>query len=128
MNKHFRKLSIKWKLLSILTFSSILSLFLALLLLVFVEVTELKSKVRSDLTAMGSLVANRSTAALSFDDKAVARENLTALKEMNEVTAACLYDQQGRIFTSLYQGRNQGCPTTDNGLSTHSRTDVAGYI
>ncbi|WP_031434686.1 EAL domain-containing protein [Methylomarinum vadi] len=121
MISHFRYLSIKWKLLSILSFSSILSLLLALLLLVIVETIELKAKANSDLTAMASLIANRSTAALSFDDPNVAQENLAALKEFGEVEAACLYGMDGKVFTSLHEGRKQvsSCPQASEGMRTH---------
>ncbi len=121
MNKFLHYLSIKWKLLSILSFSSILSLLLALLLLVFVEVFELKNKVSGDLTALASLIANRSTAALSFDDPTVAAENLSVLKEMAEIQTACLYDSDGKVFTSLYKQteRKPGCPRSSEKLKTH---------
>lgn len=120
MNRFLRYLSIKWKLLSILSFSSILSLLLALLLLVIVEIAELKSKASSDITAMAGLIANRSTAALTFDDPAVASENLAALKEMSEVRAACLYSRDNRVFTSLYgSAHERRCPASLEDMSTH---------
>lgn len=118
MNRVFRFLSIRSKLLSILTFSSILSLLLALLMLVIFEMTELKSRALKDLTAMAVLIANRSTAALSFDDTAVARENLEALNEMREVLIACLYDQHDDLFTALHKTQKQ-CPDRASQLETH---------
>jgi diguanylate cyclase (GGDEF)-like protein/PAS domain S-box-containing protein len=121
MNKYFRHLSIKWKLLSILTFSSVLSLLLALVLLFFAEVSEIKTKVQTDLTAMAALVANRSTAALSFDDVQVGRENLEALKELEHVKAACLYDGQHKLFVSLYSKAQAGltCTASFERTATH---------
>lgn len=121
MNRFFKQLSIKSKLLSILVFSSIMSLLVALLLLVFIEVSEMKNKVKDDLTVMASLVADQSTAALSFDDTSVAQENLRALNDLPSVQATCLYDANGQIFTSLYkqQSQIQQCPVTFKGLVTH---------
>ncbi len=119
MNKFFRHLSIKSKLLSILVFSNIFSLLLAMLLLVFIEISEIKNKVKDDLTAMANLIANRSTAALSFDDAVVAQENLSALKDIPAVKVACLYDSSNHIFTALSKQKKHFCPDAINRFETH---------
>ncbi len=121
MNNLFRHLSIKSKLIVILVFSNGLSLLLAMTLLIFVVMANMKDKVKDDLTVMAALVADRSTAALSFDDPDVARENLKALNDLPSVQAACLYDVQGQLYTSLhkFQIQNHPCPVTYKGLVTH---------
>ncbi len=121
MNNVFRHLSIKSKLLSILVFSNLMSLLLAMVLLIFVATANMKNKVKDDLTAMASLIADRSTAALSFDDTDVAKENLRSLNDLPSVQAACLYDAQGLLYTSLYKPQVQShlCPLAYKGLMTH---------
>lgn len=76
MTRLLRNLSIKNKLLFIQGFSSISGLFLAAALLLIFEIAEFKQNTQDDLSAMAELIGNRSTAALMFDDRALAKENL----------------------------------------------------
>ncbi len=100
MNRFLRHLSIKKKLLSILVFSSLSGLFLASLLLLVFTISEYKKTTYEDLSALAKLIANRSTAALMFDDKKLATENLAALKRIPIFQSACIYNEKGEIFTS----------------------------
>ncbi len=94
-------MSIKWKLLTILIFSNVLSLLLALIFLLVNSVSEMKQTAMSDLNAMADLIANRSTASLSFDDSSVAKENLAVLNDMREVKTACIFNQEKLLFAQL---------------------------
>ncbi len=118
MNRIFRHLPIKAKLFSMLFFSTILSLIIAMLLLAIVEIAQMKNEIRSDLEAMGRLVADRSTAALVFDDVEVALESLQALSDLSHVTDVCMYKQQGEKFTSKHKLLKKQCPARMDGLLT----------
>ncbi len=120
MNSFFSRLSIKAKLLAILVFSNILSLSLAMVLLIILTVFQVKNSSKEDMLAMATLLANRSTAALSFDDKEVAQENLQALNDLAIVKAACLYGNDGQLFTSLKAAKTNHslCPKDIQGLAT----------
>jgi len=56
-----------------------------------------------DLQTLARVVASGSTAAIEFDDPEAARDVLTQLHYREHVTAACLYDVQGKLFASYIQ-------------------------
>ncbi len=120
MIKTLRNFSIKWKLVSILVFSNLFSLLLATVFLVFIEMVEVKNKAVQEISAMASLVGNRSSAALLFDEKRLAQENLHALKQFPSVIYACIYGQKGTLFGHFerYPAKFL-CPTTSVELITH---------
>jgi diguanylate cyclase (GGDEF)-like protein/PAS domain S-box-containing protein len=111
MNKFFQSFSIKAKLLTVLLCSSLLSLFLAGIILTTLTISDVRKNNQKDLLAMAKLIANRSTAALSFDDVKVARENLQALNDLPVVEVACLYGQDLRVFAVLQDQERNRCPT-----------------
>jgi PAS domain S-box-containing protein len=47
---------------------------------------------------MADIIASNSTAALIYDDPKLAEENLSALNAEPDVTAAALYDRQGKVY------------------------------
>jgi len=51
------------------------------------------------LTTLGEIVASNSTAALAFDSPEDADENLHALQANAHITAAALYDRNGKLFS-----------------------------
>ena len=130
MTKLLRNLSIKGKLLSIQVFSSVSGLLLAAILLLFFLVVEFKKNTQDDLSTMAVLVANRSTAALMFDDTSLAKENLTSLGQLAIFHSACIYNAQQQIFTSYRSSKYQQapCPEKYDGLSTyHEGTQLYVY-
>lgn len=98
MAKVLRHLSIKKKLLLILFFSSVSAVTFAGLFLFLLEISEFKQTTREELSAMATLIGDRSTAALMFDDKDVAIENLSVLEKFPSVRLACLYNLQKNVF------------------------------
>jgi diguanylate cyclase (GGDEF)-like protein/PAS domain S-box-containing protein len=109
MIKLFRRLPVYSKLLLIFLFTAFTSLLLAGLSLVTLEVGEFQKNSREDLQFLASLIGNRSTAALMFEDKGLAEENLAVLNAQSEVKAACLYDLQENIFVQLPKN-SPACP------------------
>ena len=92
MTKFLRNLSIKKKLIAIQLFSSVFGLVITGLLLLVFQISEFKLTAKNDLSTMAELIGNRSTAALSFDDASLAKENLSFLEQMATVYSACIYD------------------------------------
>ncbi len=119
MNKLFRRLSIKAKLLTVLFCSSLLSLIFAGIILTTLTISDIRENNQKDLLAMTRLIANRSTAALSFDDAVVAKENLQALNDLPMVNVACLYDQNQRIFAVLHDRDRDRCPVDHKTITVH---------
>lgn len=51
-----------------------------------------------ELTTLGQIIANNTTAPLAFDDAEAANEILASLKAEPHIIVACVYDQEGNIF------------------------------
>lgn len=67
------------------------------------------------LKVLSGVVANRSTAAVTFGDKRQARANLLALKAEPDIELACIYNIYGEVFTSQSFTKQQiPCPPSPN--------------
>jgi diguanylate cyclase (GGDEF)-like protein/PAS domain S-box-containing protein len=112
MNKFIRNLSINRKLLLILTFSSVISLLFAGVILVVLEIVEFQQNTRDDLSALAQIVGSRSTAAIMFEDRDLANENLSVFNNVPDVQIACLYDTKGIVFAKLQKQADKklACP------------------
>ena len=120
MIKPLQNLPIQKKLLSILLFSSVSGLVIAAFFLLVFEVSDFKQKAQKELSTMAQLIANRSTAALTFDDSELAKENLSSLEKLTIVESACLYDKQGKIFTSFKVSHYHGAPCVEQYLGQNT--------
>jgi diguanylate cyclase (GGDEF)-like protein/PAS domain S-box-containing protein len=114
MNKFVRNLSINRKLLLILTFSSVTSLLFAGVILVVLEIVEFQQNTRDDLSALAQIVGSRSTAAIMFEDRDLANENLSIFNNVPDVQIACLYDAKGVVFANLQKqaAETSACPVS----------------
>ncbi len=63
------------------------------------EVFTFRQTTTRHLSTLGEIIAANSTAALAFDDKDNANEILAALKAEQHITAASLYDMDGKLFS-----------------------------
>lgn len=113
-------LSIKNKLLLIVIFPSMLSLLVVGVFLLILEIGEFQKNAQEDLSAVASIIANRSTAALLYDDKDVAQENLAVISTLPKVQAACIYDSHGAVFAELLKPDHGTwtCPVSIDGYFT----------
>ncbi|ESS70988.1 diguanylate cyclase/phosphodiesterase with PAS/PAC sensor(S) [Methyloglobulus morosus KoM1] len=101
MIKRLGNLSINRKLLLILLFSSLMSLFFAGVFLIWLELSEFQRTTKEDLTALASVIGNRSAAALMFDDRNLAVENLAVFNNIPAVQLTCLYRDPNTVFVGL---------------------------
>jgi diguanylate cyclase (GGDEF)-like protein/PAS domain S-box-containing protein len=120
MSKFVGNLSIKRKLLLTLIFPSVISLLFAGLFLIVLEITEFQKNTRDDLSTLATIIGNRSTAALLYQDMDLAKENLGVLNALPEVQAACLYDAHGAVFAQLLKLGHEEltCPLSINDETT----------
>ncbi len=63
------------------------------------ELSAFRQTTLQQLSTLGEVIAANSTAALAFDNQKDAEEILAALRVEAHVTAAALYDKEGRLFT-----------------------------
>ena len=93
-------LPIKKKLVLIAMTTTIISLLVAGAAFTVYDRYRVKQNMVQDLSALAMLIAERSNAALLFDDPNLARENLGSLRVKPSVTSACIYTEQGAVFAS----------------------------
>lgn len=79
--------------------------------IVFYDLMRNKNILLRDITSSAKLLADRSMAALLFDDKQVARENLATLRVKADVFEACLFTANNTVF-ALYPSESNAASTT----------------
>jgi len=90
-------ISIKRKLTAIIMVASTVALLLVSAGFVAYELITYRQTMTRDLSALAEIIGDRSTAALTYDHKADAKENLKALSAKKHIVAAGLY-KEGRLF------------------------------
>ncbi|MDD2758742.1 MAG: EAL domain-containing protein [Methylomonas sp.] len=109
MNSSFSRFSIKSKLFLIALASSFFAMLVAFVILIAANIAEVRSKALDDFSAAAQLIANRSVAAVMFDDNALAQENLNSLASRPDLLNACIYGKHGHLFASLNEN-DAHCP------------------
>ena len=99
-----RRLPMKTKVVVLILITSIAALLVEGLGFIAYERVRVKDEMIRDLSSLARIIADRNTAALTFNDDAVAKETLAALKAKRVVTAACIFDAEGRIFARYDSG------------------------
>jgi signal transduction histidine kinase/DNA-binding response OmpR family regulator len=99
-----RGFSIGQKLQAIIMLTVGVALLLACCALLWREISHLRHSMRTAVLILAEMVAENSTAALSFDDRAGANEVLQGLKAQPFITAACIYSADGQPFSSYVRG------------------------
>jgi len=93
-------MSIGRKLMVLIMAISGLTLLLACLAIVAYDIIELRRGMVNDTSTLANMVAENSTAALTFHDAQAAKEVLRSLHTQPHVTAACLYTAEGQPFAT----------------------------
>jgi signal transduction histidine kinase len=86
-----QRLSISNKLILMIIISSILTLFLAVATILYFNIQTIKERAVQNITILGDVIAERSTAALAFMDDTQADKNIQALRNMKYIQLACLH-------------------------------------
>ncbi len=98
MKRRFGKLSIKNKLIAIVTATSTMALLMACLAFAGYELITRRVALAREMATLAEIVSEGSAAALARNDNRSAYETLAALKAEPHIVAACLYTRDGRIF------------------------------
>lgn len=101
MRAWLRQRSIRTRLLAVIGAVTLLAITTFGGIALVVERDTAQRALAAEQIALATLMANRSAAALLFGDSALARENLEALGGIPHIQAACLYDNDGRLFTAF---------------------------
>ncbi len=105
--RSLHNLSFKRKLSWLTLLSTTTALGLAGVVLVAYEIQNFRGAIVSDVSAQAKILANLSTAALTFNDPPVAEEMLSELRHEPYVVAAALFDAQASLFASYQRHPGQ---------------------
>jgi len=98
--KSFHDRSLRFKLTFIVMTTTCVTLVAALIGLAVFDQMSFRDQLCRQLMTRSTILANSSTAALSFGDRAMGREILAALRAEPSLGAAVLYDEFGQVFAS----------------------------
>ncbi len=94
------RLPLKAKLTLIILATCLMALTLAGTALALRERATLRQGLAQDLSTLGKLIADRSTAAILFEDPQMIRENLAALRGKSSVTGGAIYNGSGQLLAT----------------------------
>jgi signal transduction histidine kinase/ActR/RegA family two-component response regulator len=92
--------SIRTKLVTIVMSTTLAALAVSVGTVVAYDLRGYQHALLNDLSTQAELIGHMSSAALSFDDPRLARENLAMLRSRPSLRAAAIYDQSGKLFAS----------------------------
>jgi PAS domain S-box-containing protein len=93
-----RDMSIRQKLMLLMMLTSSAALLLACAAFVTYELVTMRQQMARELSALAGIIADNSTAALSFKDRKAAEETLSTLAAKEQIVAAALFDTHGAPF------------------------------
>ncbi len=106
-------LKIRGKLISITLVTSVIGLLIAGIGLIVYDQKASQQYMATELSIIAQIIADRSTAAMAFEDNNSATENLTALKVRKSIVSACIYDSSKALFATYTSGNQDSpCPAT----------------
>ncbi len=107
-----RHASVRQKLLSISMIASAIALLVAGVILSFYDLFTAREHMRQELSVLASVIGDRSTAALVFEDVELASENLAAARARSSIVSACIYTAAGGVFATFerQEGAGEPCP------------------
>jgi signal transduction histidine kinase len=119
----FRNHSIRQRLTSIIMSVSFISVMLTTFAISVIGVYNLQNSIIEELTVSASIVGDRNTAALVFEDRKQAESNLNVFSVKQTIVQACLYDVKGEVFARYanFLHRPKDCP-----LNFNERTTIEG--
>jgi signal transduction histidine kinase/ActR/RegA family two-component response regulator len=111
MNRAFRHLPIRLKLIAMIMMTSSAVLVLASLGYLLLDYYQTRAQLEQDLEVQADLILQNSVAALNFSDERIARETLNTLASKPNIRLACLYDRSNRLLEGYrYDLQSGTCP------------------
>jgi PAS domain S-box-containing protein len=101
---NYKDIPIRRKLMGAIMFITSVVLLVMCGVYMLFEYSSYKNTLKSNVAALGTVIATNSSAALAFQSSADAAEILSALKANKSIVAACLYDADGRLFAGYPVG------------------------
>lgn len=101
----FRNFSIKWRLTLIIMMVCFVSVALTTLAISVIGVFNIRNNLIKELSISASIVGDRNTAALLFNDDQQAENNLNVFSVNPTIVQACLYDSASKVFARYVNKR-----------------------
>ncbi|MFZ2956335.1 MAG: response regulator [Candidatus Ozemobacteraceae bacterium] len=105
--KMLGNLKIRGKLILFSMATSLCSLIIVCCTFIIWEKNYTQNAMLQDITVLGKLLADRSAAALMFDDAKLAEANLATLHLKESISSACIYDENGSVIASYSEKKNE---------------------
>ena len=125
MIQWLRDLPIRRKLTTVITATSAVALIVASGMLLTWDVIRFRADLRVDLQTLTTIIADNSTAALSFNYPAAATETLAALAAKPQITAAAIYRNNGELFAAY---KPDGGPPVPEGPPPEGLRELTGAV
>ncbi|MCE5315087.1 MAG: response regulator [Armatimonadota bacterium] len=106
--RSFRDISIKQKLTLVIMLICCVTLLFASAGILIYEMITFPATVTQDVSTLAKIIGENSVAALVFSDSVAAKETLSALRAQPHVTAACIYQADGKILAKYLQKGQAG--------------------
>jgi signal transduction histidine kinase len=114
---------IRQKLILLIMLATGLALLLAGVVLIVFEYVRSRQEMKEGLASLAEVIAQNSTATLTFNDPEVARETLKTLEARKPIVAGAIYDDKGELFARYIR---PGEPA-DLAFPPHPGPDGAGF-
>jgi len=99
--------SIRFKMRFIIMSTIVIALFLVFSAFLIFEAARSMKVMTEQMQILAKIAANRSTAAILFDDPSSASETLAAISEKKAITAAAIFTPSGKLFSAFYRDKNK---------------------
>ena len=126
MRHRVGRLPIRAKLVAMIMVTSATVLVLASAAYLAFDYHRLRTDLSEELRAQAQLVLENSSAALNFDDARAAEETLATLASVPRLRAACLYDEQDKLFA--YWRREAGASPCASQAAADTVAFHAGHL
>ncbi|MBI2433973.1 MAG: response regulator [Candidatus Hydrogenedentes bacterium] len=125
--RFFDKLTIAQKLLAIIMLPTLAASIITALVLFFFDIALLRQSIENEMDVSASLTADQVGEPLRWNDQGNAEERLHMLAQNDKILAACVYDNDRRVFARYYRDRG---PTVfpDNPPSVHTAYFSGGAL
>lgn len=127
----FKDYPIAYKMILVCLVTSVASLMLAATIIIAYNQYSFKKVLVQEISVLANVIANRSQAALVFDDAMLAQTNLNALHERLAVEYACIYRHNNQeqaneltLFTSYSRNEKDKCPEPQDFQQTFASEKV----
>jgi len=104
MLRRLQRAPIRQKLMLIAILTTGGALLLAGIAIIYFNVSRFREEMKRDLESLAEIVAQNSTAAVSFRDPAAETETLNALRARPSIVGAAVYDKEGHLFAPVGAG------------------------